>query len=153
MVHEHDHDHDHDHDHYHDEEEVGPRHFFGVLPVFLVDDVVQTVEYYRDVMGFEVDFLYGTPPTYASVSRNDAIFNFTLSNPPGRRNNVASAGMGNGVDAYMVVSDVDDVYEELRENGANVVVPIASQEYGMREFHIEDLNSYRIAIAEETDDV
>lgn len=149
MVHEHDHD-EHDHD---DDFEVGPRHFFGVLPVFLVDDVVQTVEYYRDVMGFEVDFLYGTPPTYASVSRDDAIINFTLSDPPGRRNNVANAGMGNGVDAYMVVSDVDEVYEELREHGANIVVPIASQEYGMREFHIEDLNSYRIAIAEETDDV
>ena len=150
MVHEHDH--DHDHDHFHDDE-VGPRHFYGALPVFLVDDVVQTVEYYRDVMGFEVDFLYGTPPTYASVSRDDAIFNFTLSNPPGRRNSVSIAGVGNGVDSYMVVGDVDEVYEELRENGANVVVPIASQEYGMREFHIEDLNGYRIAIAEETDDV
>jgi uncharacterized glyoxalase superfamily protein PhnB len=151
MVHEHDHDHE---EHDHDEDlEVGPRHFFGVLPVFLVDDVVQTVEYYRDVMGFEVDFLYGTPPTYASVSRDDAIINFTLSDPPGRRNSISNAGIGNGVDAYMVVSDVDEVYEELREHGANVVVPIASQEYGMREFHIEDLNSYRIAIAEETDDV
>ena len=149
MAHEHDHEeHDHDHDY-----EVGPRHFFGVLPVFLVDDVVQTVEYYRDVMGFEVDFLYGTPPTYASVSRDDAIFNFTLSDPLGRRNSVRTAGFGNGVDAYMVVSDVDEVYEEFRENGANVVVPIASQEYGMREFHIEDLNNYRIAVAEETDDV
>ena len=41
----------------------------------------------------------------------------------------------------------------LRQNGPNVVVPIASQEYGMREFHIEDLNNYRIAVAEETDDV
>jgi uncharacterized glyoxalase superfamily protein PhnB len=149
MVHDHDHDeHEHDHDF-----EVGPRHFFGVLPVFLVDDVVQTVEYYRDVIGFEVDFLYGTPPTYASVSRDDAIINFTLSDPPGRRNSVSKAGVGNGVDAYMVVSDVDEVYEELKEHGANVVVPIASQEYGMREFHIQDLNNYRIAIAEETDDV
>jgi uncharacterized glyoxalase superfamily protein PhnB len=150
MVHEHEHD---EHDHDHDDLEVGPRHFFGVLPVFLVDDVVQTVEHYRDVMGFEVDFLYGTPPTYASVSRDDAIINFTLSNPPGRRNSVRTAGLGNGVDAYMVVSDIDEVYEELREHGANVVVPIASQEYGMREFHIEDLNNYRIAIAEETDDI
>ena len=152
MVHEHDDDHD-EHDHDDADLEVGPRHFFGILPVFLVDDVVQTVEYYRDVMGFEVDFLYGTPPTYASVSRDDAIINFTLSDPPGRRNSVRTAGLGNGVDAYMVVSDVDEVYEELREHGANVVVPIASQEYGMREFHIEDLNNYRIAIAEETDDV
>ena len=37
--------------------------------------------------------------------------------------------------------------------GANVVVPIAPHEYGTREFHIEDLNQYRLALAEETDDV
>jgi predicted enzyme related to lactoylglutathione lyase len=149
MVHDHD-DHEHEHD---DQVDTGPRHFFGVLPVFLVDDVVATVEYYRDVLGFEVDFLYGTPPYYASVSRDDAIINFTLSDPPGRRNSVSKAGLGNGVDAYMVVSDIDDVYEELRAHGADVVVPIASHDYGMREFHIQDLNSYRIALAEETDDV
>ncbi len=152
MVHEHDHaGHDHDHDEHDHDHEIGPRHFFGVLPVFLVDDVLKAVEYYRDVLGFEVDFLYGTPPYYASVSRDDAIFNFNLSEPAGRRNNIASAGPGNGVDAYVVVSDVDEVYEEMRESGANVVFPIESLEYGMREFHIEDLNNYRIAIAAEDD--
>jgi uncharacterized glyoxalase superfamily protein PhnB len=153
MVHDH-HDHDeHDHDHEHDHEfEVGPRHFFGVVPVFLVDNVEDSVSHYRDVMGFEVDFLYGTPATYASVSRDDAIINFTLSDPPGRRNSVRIAGAGNGVDAYFVVADVDDVYIEFQENGANVTEPIASYDYGMREFQIEDINGYRLTIAEETDD-
>jgi uncharacterized glyoxalase superfamily protein PhnB len=153
MVHDHhdqdEHDHDHDHDH---EFEVGPRHFFGVVPVFLVDNVEDTVSHYRDVMGFEVDFLYGTPATYASVSRDDAIINFTLSEPAGRRNSVRTAGSGNGVDAYFVVADVDEVYIEFQENGANVVEPIASYDYGMREFQIEDINGYRLTIAEETDD-
>jgi uncharacterized glyoxalase superfamily protein PhnB len=154
MVHEHNHDHDeHDHDHDHEHEfEVGPRHFFGVVPVFLVDNVEDTVSHYRDVMGFEVDFLYGTPATYASVSRDDAIINFTLSDPLGRRNSVRTAGTGNGVDAYLVVADVDDVYIEFQENGANVVEPIASYDYGMREFGVEDINGYRLTIAEETDD-
>lgn len=150
MTHLHDHDHDHDHDHEHFE--VGPRHFFGVIPVFLVDNVAETVEYYRDVLGFEADFLYGTPPYYASVSRDDAILNFALSDPPGRRNNAISAGPGNGVDAYIVVADVDDVYDELVAAGATVVLPIETMDYGMREFHIEDINNYRIALAEESDE-
>jgi len=153
MVHLH-HDHDgHDHDHDDDEEYgAGPRHFFGAVPVFLVDDVLATVDYYRDVLGFEADFLYGTPPTYASVSRDDAILNFALSDRPGRRNSVSAGGGGNGFDAYLVVADVDDVYIELQEHGANIVKPIANEEYGMREFHLQDLNDYRLAIAEETDD-
>jgi uncharacterized glyoxalase superfamily protein PhnB len=139
--------HDHDHDHEH-----GERHFFGVIPVLLVDDVVASAEYYRDVFGFEVDFIYGEPPSYASVSRNDAIINLSKSEPPGRRNSVVAAGPGNGVDAYIVVSDVDEVYEEMRSHGANVVFEPVSLAYGMREFHVEDPNGYRLALAEETED-
>lgn len=154
MAHEH-HDHDeHDHhDHEHDHE-IHPRHFFGAVPVFLVDDIEQTVSYYRDVLGFEVDFLFGgPPPTYASVSRDDAILNFTTADPPGSRNSIKSSGSERGVDTYVVVSDVDEVYEEVSERGANIVVPITSFDYGMREFAVEDINGYRLSIAEETDDV
>ncbi len=142
---------DHDHEGHDHEHEIGPRHFFGVLPVFLVDDVVETAEYYRDVLGFDIDFVYGEPPIYGSVSRDDAIINFSLSEPPGRRNSVSTQSAGNGVDAYIVVSDIDELYEELRLHGATVIVEPASQEYGMREFQVEDCNHYRIALAEETD--
>ena len=150
MTHDHDHDHGHDHgDHDHDHHHSGERHFFGVIPVFLVDDVIETVEYYRDILGFEVDFVYGEPPVYGSVSRDDAILNFTMSDSLGRRNSVSKAGVGNGVDAYIVVSDVDDVYEELKQHGAKIVVEPESHDYGMREFQIEDLNEYRLILAEE----
>ena len=135
-----------EHDHH---EHVGERHFYGVIPVFLVDDVVKTVEYYRDVLGFEVDFVYGEPPIYASVSRDDAILNFSQSSPAGRRNSVANTGTGNGVDAYVVVNDVDDLYDELKRQGATIVAELQSQAYGMREFQIEDCNRYRLALAEE----
>ncbi len=146
-------DHD-DSDDQHDvDSEIGQRHFFGVLPVFLVDDIVQTVEYYRDVLGFEVDFLYGDPPAYASVSRDDAIINFSRSEPSGRRNSITTAGAGNGTDAYIVVSDVEDVFDEFKSHGAKIVTAIVSQEYGMREFQIEDCNQYRLALAEETDEI
>ena len=138
-----------DHEHNHEHSHGGERHFYGVIPVFLVDDVIETVEYYRDVLGFEVDFVYGEPPIYGSVSREDAIINVSKSDPPGRRNSVAAAGTGNGVDAYVVVSDIDDVYEELQHHGATIAVEIKSQEYGMREFQIEDLNGYKLALAEE----
>jgi uncharacterized glyoxalase superfamily protein PhnB len=150
MTQEHDHDHEHDHEgHDHEHHHQGERRFFGVIPVFLVDDVVQTAEYYRNVLGFDVDFIYGEPAVYASVSRDDAILNFTKSDPAGRRNSVAKSGVGNGVDAYIVVSDIDDVYEELMHHGAKSVTAPESQDYGMREFLIEDLNGYRIALAEE----
>jgi uncharacterized glyoxalase superfamily protein PhnB len=149
VVHDHDHDHhDHDHDHVH----AGDRHFFGVIPVFLVDDVTMTAEFYRDVLGFEVDFVYGDPVIYASVSRDDAIINFSRSDPPGRRNGVAVAGPGNGTDVYIVVSDIDDLYDELKLHGAKVLMEPDTYDYGMREFKIEDVNGYHILFGEETEE-
>ena len=154
MTHEH-HDHDdeghggHDHEHDHD---IGPRHFFGVVPVLLVDDVLSAVEYYRDALGFEADFLYDNPPTYASVSRNDTIINFSQSQPPGRRNGVKQAGPGSGTDLYIVVSDVDDVYQEFKLTGVSILIEPDNTDYGMREFKIEDINGYQIIFGEEVED-
>jgi predicted enzyme related to lactoylglutathione lyase len=125
--------------------------FYGVVPVLLVDDVVATVSYYRDVLGFEIDFVYGEPPYYGSVSRDDAVLNFTKSDPPGRRNGVRRAGAGNGIDAYFVVSDVDTVHGELSTSGAQVITSPASHEYGMREFKIEDCNGYVLTFAQEVE--
>ncbi len=139
MTHEH---HDHDHDH-------GPRHFFGVIPVFLVDDVAATAEYYRDVLGFGVDFLYADPPTYGSVSRDDAIIHLSKSNPPGRRNGVGYAGPGNGTDVYIVVSDIDELYEEIKGHGATVLIEPDTYDYGMREFKVEDANGYQLMFGED----
>jgi uncharacterized glyoxalase superfamily protein PhnB len=131
--------------------ERGQPNFFGVVPVFLVDDVVETVIYYRDRLGFEIDFVYGEPPSYASVSRGDAVMNFTRSDPPGRRNSVLRAGPGNGIDCYIVLEGVDDLYEELLQRGALIRTSPAPHEYGMREFKIEDINGYLITFAEEID--
>lgn len=138
------------------EHEHGPRHFHGVVPVFLVDDVAKTAEYYRDVLGFDVDFLWGDEPIYGRVVRDDAVIDFVRPNPPGARNSVASAGSQHGADALIIVSDINDVYIELQERGANVVVPLGEREYGMLDCMIEDINGYRLTIGggldEEEDD-
>jgi uncharacterized glyoxalase superfamily protein PhnB len=137
------------HEHNH---EVGPRHFFGVVPVLLVDDVLATVDFYREALGFEADFLYDNPPTYASVSRDDAIVNFALSVPAGRRNGVSQAGPGNGTDLYVVVGDINDVFEEFAQAGVSILSDPVNTDYGMREFKIEDLNGYQIIFGEEIEE-
>ena len=39
----------------------------GMQPVLAVPDVEQTVEFYRDKLGFHVDFVEGDPPVHARV--------------------------------------------------------------------------------------
>jgi predicted enzyme related to lactoylglutathione lyase len=119
--------------------------FYGSIPVFRVEDVLVTAAYYRDVLGFEVDFVYGEPPSYASVSRDDAVLNFTQARAPDWRDG------GMGVDAMIVVQDAHAVLHELAERGANIIRPLVDQPTGISDFIIEDCNRYRIAIAEQTD--
>ena len=46
--------------------------FSSVSPVLLVADVFETAEYYRDVLGFHFDQIYGQPPSFVIVERDDA---------------------------------------------------------------------------------
>ena len=133
------------------DEENSDDGIYGVVPVFLVDEIVATVEYYRDKLGFTIDYVYGDPPNYGSVSRGGAVLHFTKSDPPGRRNGVRRAGPGNGVDAFFVVPEVDVLHVQFAENGAIVITGPASHEYGMREFKIEDTNGYILVFAAEID--
>ena len=38
--------------------------------LFVVQDVLRSVEHYRDVLGFQVEFTYGEPTFYAGVERD-----------------------------------------------------------------------------------
>ena len=120
------------------------RHFFGVVPVFLVDDIEATYEYYERVLGFELGFAFGEPVTFASIYRNSAVLHLNQAVPAGKRNN---AGPG-GSDAYVIVNDLDELFEELKRHGAIIVSEPATQTYGMREFQVEDCNHYRLTLAE-----
>jgi uncharacterized glyoxalase superfamily protein PhnB len=125
------------------------RHFFGVVPVFAVDDVEATCEYYERVLGFELGFSYGSPASFASIFRNNAVLHLNRSQPTGVRNSTVRGGSPDGLsDAYVIVNDLDELFEELRRHGATIVCELVTQTYGMREFQIEDCNGYRLTLAE-----
>ena len=119
----------------------GPRHFFGVAPVFQVEDVAAAAEYYRDKLGFEVRLLMGEPPVYATTGRGDAAIHFSKAEQTASGN----SPVGN---VYVFVSHVDGLYEELTARDVKVVAELETYPYGMREFSIEDLNGYRLCFGE-----
>lgn len=134
-------------------QEHGSRYFFGIVPVFLVDDVAASEEYYRDVLGFDIDDLWGEEePVRGRVVRDDVIIDFLGCEPPGMRNSMAVAGVAEGTDAVIVVADIEDVYVEMQEKGASVLERLATRESGMLDFTIEDLNGYRLTLSGDFDD-
>jgi uncharacterized glyoxalase superfamily protein PhnB len=132
--------------HAEEEEHVhGPRHFGAAAPVLLAPDVKEAAEYYRDRFGFEINFLWGEPPEYATIAKDRVLIHFAASPEPLRPNGKVS-------DIYVFVSEIDEVCEELRDRGATVVIDLATWPYGMREFVVEDLNGYRICFGEGVDE-
>jgi uncharacterized glyoxalase superfamily protein PhnB len=117
-------------------------------PILGVQNVRQTAEYYRDVLGFELDPETGVfqgagdepGGLYAIVRRSGASVHFQIRRgdlPDRRRTSMER-------DVYIYVDDVDALYAELRTRGAATVSPPQNAPYGLREILVEDPNGYRV---------
>jgi ribosomal-protein-alanine N-acetyltransferase len=118
---------------------VRPIPAYSLIPLLAVPDVRAAAEFYRDKLGFNIDLLFGEPPTYASVSFSEwsvagAHIAFSGADAP------ADAG---GVTLYLNVGpDLDELYEMYRAAGVVVLETPATRPWGIREFSIEDCNGY-----------
>lgn len=112
----------------------------SLAPRFLVADVLASVDYYREQLGFELVDTFQDPPTYATVSRDGGEVHLA------RR----SAGMAPGgirSSCYAYTDDVDALYEEMGSREARIVEGPTTRVYGMREFVVEDPDGNRLVFA------
>jgi uncharacterized glyoxalase superfamily protein PhnB len=104
--------------------------FRAVAPVFAVDNVAETSEYYRKTLGFKINLLYGNPPYYAVVGRGGVEIH--LSEREDTSTPIERCA------AYIHVDDADAIYAELEDRGVEMFAPPENQENGMREFELTD---------------
>jgi len=110
---------------------------FGVGPVLPVHDVAKTVEFYCSMLGFELDFVMGTPPDHGSVTRGRVGIQFTLA--PAEFVVTSFPGW-----IYIFVDNIDTLHSEYLERDVQITRPLESCEHGMRELEIQDLNGFRL---------
>jgi uncharacterized glyoxalase superfamily protein PhnB len=110
------------------------KQFRRAAPVFPVDDATKTANYYRDVLGFEIRFLVGDPPFYAAVQREGVRIHLSEREDTRRRIEPSIV--------YIFVSEIDELYEELRGKGVQMFSPPEDQAYGVREFEMSDINGH-----------
>jgi hypothetical protein len=103
-----------------------------LAPQFVVPDVVRSAEYYRDRIGFEILGYFRDPPVFAIVRRDGAEIHFGRSDN-GEVNLNNSVRRGLGTDAYIFISDVISLHEELSTRGANIVEGPVERPYGRTE--------------------
>ena len=106
----------------------------GIIPQFIVDDLEVAMAYYRDRLGFDVDFIYDD--FYASVSRNG--FAIHLKKAPKLEGERTYKKAHEHLDAFVRVSGVRELFGELQSKGAAVIRPLTEQPWSCIEFYVED---------------
>ena len=101
------------------------------VPELPVEDVERAQEYYRDILGFEIGWLY-PGKEIGSVSRGDVVIFFRKTQAP-----FAPAVH------WVFADDVEESYKELKAAGANIVEPLEQTPWRLRQFTVDDLDGNR----------
>jgi uncharacterized glyoxalase superfamily protein PhnB len=114
----------------------------GAATLLVVRDVLQSVAYFRDALGFHVEFTYGEPTFYAGVERDGVVIHLQAASATKRQ-------PGHGA-VNVFVTDVDALYLELKARGARTLNEPKDYPYGMRDFDVHDLDGNQLCFGMES---
>lgn len=105
-------------------------------PQLAVANVEEAQRYYRDVLGFHIDWTWGEND-YGSVSRDNTTLFLCRADGPISR-----------CDILIMTGEVDALCTEWRSRGAKITSEPADKPWGLREFSMEDNNGHRFRLGE-----
>ena len=122
------------------------RNLVSISPFFIVQDLQASIAFYRERLGFQVDF-QGPPDDvyYAGVSRDGvgimlkAITPEVLPRPNHTRHEWARW------DAYIYTLDPDPLFDEFRQRGVTFVKELSFIDDGLWGFEVADTDGYVLA--------
>jgi GNAT superfamily N-acetyltransferase len=110
-------------------------------PVLAVTDILKTVDYYHDVLGFTEKWTWGDPPNHGGVTWNgSAALQFSLD--------PHAATQVRGESVWLRAKHLPILYELHNKNKAKVVGPYVHRPWGFAEYTVQDLNGYYITFSE-----
>jgi uncharacterized glyoxalase superfamily protein PhnB len=118
----------------------------GIAPQFLVDDLDRAIAYYRDRLGFTLDFQYEC--FYASVSRDGLAIHLKLAAKLTEER--VHRKQNEHLDAYVAVSGVRALFDELQARGAEIIKPVEERPWACADFYVEDQDGYILCFSERT---
>lgn len=116
-------------------------------PVLLVADVVGSANWYRDKLGFNFDQLYGEPPDFCILERDN--FKIMLSQVKDKSEIKPNWKIVEKMwNIYFWVDDVEAIYDEFQKSGASIDYTLYLTPYGVKEFGINDPDGYDVAFGQ-----
>lgn len=112
-----------------------------IIPVLPVRDLARAHRFWCEVLGFVEPWEFGDPPQYGGVQAAPGLspaVHFTLNTDrrPG--------------EAYILVTDVDAYFEQVKAAGAEFQFELGDREYGMRDFMVKDPDGNQISFGSDS---
>jgi catechol 2,3-dioxygenase-like lactoylglutathione lyase family enzyme len=115
------------------------------MPVLYVSDVRAAAGFYRDQLGFAIDFLHGQPPFYGSVSRNEARIHLRFVHQPmfvpGLREKEQA------ISAFVAVDNVKALFAEYRTRNVSFIRRLKKEAWGQSSFIVRDPDGNDVCFA------
>ena len=106
--------------------------------VIAVNDLEKSAQYYRDVLGFDIREV--GDPGWRFYTKDEC---FIMAGHCADAIPPAELG-DHSYFAYIVVDDIDDWHHQLLAKKADIIYPLRSKPWGMREFGIRTIDGHRI---------
>jgi catechol 2,3-dioxygenase-like lactoylglutathione lyase family enzyme len=115
--------------------------------VLLVSDVVKSANYYRDILGFSYERFWGEPPSFVILNKDGMFLMLRQADDP--KHIIPHWTLADKLwNVYFWVSDADALHAEFRQRGAKIDYGPCDQDYGIREFGIQDLDGYDLGFGQ-----
>jgi predicted enzyme related to lactoylglutathione lyase len=118
-------------------------HIKTMSPLLVVADLDQSLTFYRQQLGFEIDFRY--EDFYAGIVKDGCSIHLKLgtSNQEER----ARKKEKEDIDMTFSIGRIDDFYTEAKNKALNIIQPLREMPYG-KEFYIADPDGYVLSFLE-----
>ena len=130
------------------ERELVRHELHGMQPVLGVRSMQETLAYYRDTLGFHIDFVAGDPPAHARVCSDP-----TYASPcVFIRFEPLEPGASPTPSAWLwlhVGTGLDTLFRTYQARGVDIVQAPKDRPWGLRQFIIKDCNNYLLSFSEE----
>ncbi len=105
-------------------------------PIFAVRDIHETLAFYRNVLGFESDWTWGTPIGFGGARWGEVHVMFCLQ--------PELAGRVDGHMHFFQCEDIESLHARHVAAGANIISPIENKPWNVREYTVRDPNGYHL---------
>ena len=124
------------------------KHYTALTPMLVVRDIRQAVHFYTNIFGFTLGMMMDSPqgPLHAELRLRDTTLMLSPESPAQQSFSASSIG-GTPATLYVMVEDVDAVFNRAVAAGAKVLQPVMDMFWGDRIFTVADPEGNKWTVA------